>query len=136
MTVLLDAHAFVRFVMGSPKLSNTASSLIEEQTQNKLVSVATLWEIAIKHSLGRLTLKAPFDHIIPQQLRRNGFDVLDISLGHLNALITLPFHHRDPFDRLLIAQAVMNYFQSLAPISRSTLTTSSGFGRISCASTS
>lgn len=110
MTVLLDAHAFLWFVMGSSKLSDTARSLIEEQTQNKLVSVVTLWEIAIKHSLGRLTLKAPFDHIIPQQLSRNGFDVLNISLGHLNALITLPFHHRDPFDRLLIAQAINEQF--------------------------
>ncbi len=110
MTVLLDAHTFLWFVMGSPKLSATARSLIEEQAQNKLVSVVTLWEIAIKHSLGRLTLNTAFDQIIPQPLSRNGFDVLNISVGHLNALITLPFHHRDPFDRLLISQAVNEQF--------------------------
>ena len=64
MTALLDAHAFLWFITGSPKLSGTARSVIEEQSQTRLLSVASLWEIALKHSLGRLTLAAPFKEII------------------------------------------------------------------------
>lgn len=107
MTALLDAHAFLWFITGSPKLSNKARSVIEEQSQTSLLSVASLWEIAIKHSLGRLTLAAPFNQIIPLQLNTNGIGLLGIELAHLDVLVTLPFHHRDPFDRLLIAQAIV-----------------------------
>jgi PIN domain nuclease of toxin-antitoxin system len=107
MTALLDAHAFLWFIAGSPKLSNTARSVIEEQTQTRLLSVASLWEIAIKHSLGRLTLAAPFNQIIPLQLSANGIGLLGIEVDHLDALVSLPFHHRDPFDRLLITQAMV-----------------------------
>jgi PIN domain nuclease of toxin-antitoxin system len=107
MTVLLDAHAFLWFIAGNPKLSNAARTFIEEQTQTRLLSVASLWEIAIKHSLGRLTLAAPFNQIIPPQLNANGIGLLGIEVEHLNALVTLPFHHRDPFDRLLIAEAIV-----------------------------
>ena len=107
MTALLDAHAFLWFITGSAKLSSTARSVIEEQSQTRLLSVASLWEIAIKHSLGRLTLAAPFKEIIPLQMNTNGIGLLAIELGHLDALVTLPFHHRDPFDRLLIAQAMV-----------------------------
>jgi len=107
MTALLDAHAFLWFIAGNSKLSNTARSVIEEQAQTRLVSVVSLWEIAIKLSLGRLTLTAPFNQIIQLQLNANGFGLLGIELAHLDALATLPFHHRDPFDRLLIAQAMV-----------------------------
>lgn len=107
MTVLLDAHAFLWFIVGNPKLSNTARRVIEEQAQIRLLSVASLWEIAIKHSLGRLTLAVPFSQIIPLQLNTNGIGLLGIEFEHLDALVTLPFHHRDPFDRLLIAQAMV-----------------------------
>lgn len=107
MTALLDAHAFLWFIAGSPKLSNIARGSIEEQTQTRLLSVASLWEIAIKSSLGRLTLLAPFNQVIPLQLNANGIGLLGIELEHLDALVTLPFHHRDPFDRLLITQAMV-----------------------------
>lgn len=105
MTVLLDAHAFLWFIAGNTKLSNTARSFIEDQSQTKLLSVASLWEIAIKHSLGRLALTIPFGQLIQQSL--NGFSLLSIEVDHLEALVNLPFHHRDPFDRLLIAQAIV-----------------------------
>jgi PIN domain nuclease of toxin-antitoxin system len=107
MTALLDAHAFLWFIAGDPTLSNTARSVIEQQTQKRLLSVASLWEIAIKHSLGRLKLAASFNQIIPSQLNANGVGLLGIELEHLETLVTLPFHHRDPFDRLLIAQAMV-----------------------------
>ena len=110
MTAILDAHAFLWFIAGDPKLSNTARQVIEDQTNTRLLSIASLWEIVIKHSLGRLTLAVPFDEIIPTQLHTTGVNLLGVQLEHLNALVTLPFHHRDPFDRLLIAQAMVGHF--------------------------
>lgn len=110
MTAILDAHAFLWFIAGNPKLSNTARLLIEDQANTKLLSVASLWEIVIKHSLGRLKLSVPFNQLIPAQLHASGINLLGIELEHLNTLVTLPFHHRDPFDRLLIAQAMAGQF--------------------------
>jgi PIN domain nuclease of toxin-antitoxin system len=106
MRLLLDTHVFLWFIMGSPLLSAEARALIEDERNRKFISVASLWEIAIKSSIGKLSLSAPFDQLIPQQLSSNGFELLPIELTHLATLTTLPFHHRDPFDRLLIAQAV------------------------------
>ena len=107
MKLLLDTHAFLWFIMGSPHLSATARSLIEDAAIEKFVSLGSLWEIAIKSSLGKLTLSMPFDVLIPQQLDLNGFELLDIEVGHAAMVAALPFHHRDPFDRLLIAQAAV-----------------------------
>lgn len=107
MSALLDSHAFLWFITGSAKLSSTARSVIEDQSQQRLLSVASLWEIAIKQSLGRLTLAGPFKKIIPLQLKTNGIELLSIEFDHLDVMVTLPFHHRDPFDRLLIAQAML-----------------------------
>jgi PIN domain nuclease of toxin-antitoxin system len=107
MRLLLDTHTFLWFIMGSPHLSAAARSLIEDAANEKFVSVASLWEIAIKLSIGKLTLSAPFDVLIPQQLSLNGFELLNIEIEHAAVVATLPFHHRDPFDRLLIAQAAV-----------------------------
>jgi len=105
MKLLLDTHTFLWFIMGSPNLSTTARALIEDVANEKFLSVASLWEIAIKLSIGKLMLSAPFDVLIPQQLSLNGFELLNIEIDHAALVATLPFHHRDPFDRLLIAQA-------------------------------
>ena len=107
MKVLLDTHAFLWFIMGSANLSVNARALIEDPANERLLSVASLWEIAIKTSFGKLTLSAPFDELIPAQLKLNGIDLLNIKVDHLSTLTTLPFHHRDPFDRLIIAQAIV-----------------------------
>jgi len=107
MRLLLDSHAFLWFIMGSANLSVNARALIEDPANERLLSVASLWEIAIKTSLGKLTLSAPFDELIPAQLKLNGIDLLNIKVDHLSTLTTLPFHHRDPFDRLIIAQAIV-----------------------------
>ena len=106
MKLLLDTHAFLWFVMGSDNLSVNARALIENPANENLLSVASLWEMAIKVSLGKLTLSAPFDELIPEQLKLNGIGLLNIKTDHLSLLAKLPFHHRDPFDRLLIAQAI------------------------------
>lgn len=77
----------------------------------KFVSVASVWEMAIKLSLGRLAVAQPFDVVMRAQLEQNGFTLLPIALPHLATVSTLPFHHRDPFDRLLIAQAKVEQLQ-------------------------
>lgn len=107
MRLLLDTHAFLWFIMGSANLSVNARALIENPANERLLSVASLWEVAIKVSLGKLTLSAPFDELIPAQLKLNGIDLLSIKVDHLSTLTTLPFHHRDPFDRLIIAQSMV-----------------------------
>ena len=107
MNLILDTHSFLWFIMGSPRLSGNARALIEDDAHDKRLSTASLWEMAIKLSLGRLTLAEPFGALIPQQLRVSGIEILNIAIDHLAVLTTLPFHHRDPFDRLIIAQAIV-----------------------------
>src|SRR3712207_310151 len=104
MKVLLDTAAFLWFVMGDAKLSAAARSAIEEPANGKFVSIASAWEIAIKTSIGKLTLGEPFEVLVPREIRQNGFHLLPIELTHLAELVKLPLRHRDPFDRLLIAQ--------------------------------
>ncbi len=105
MNILLDTHTFLWFVDDNSRLSQSARVLIESEDSQPFLSVASLWEIAIKISLGKLTLKQPYETFIPQQLALNGIGVLNISLEHTAAIATLPFHHRDPFDRLIAVQA-------------------------------
>ena len=111
MKLLLDTHTFLWFIMGNANLSANGRVLIEDQANEKFLSVASLWEIAIKVSIGKLTLSASFNTLIPRQLSINGFELVDLEVSHAAALISLPFHHRDPFDRLLIAQAMVEQMQ-------------------------
>lgn len=106
MKLLLDTHSFLWFVLDNPKLSTLAKSLIENRENQRLLSKASLWEMAIKQSIGKLRLSLPFTSFITQQLNLNEIQVLDITIEHLAVVSTLPLHHRDPFDRLIIAQAV------------------------------
>jgi PIN domain nuclease of toxin-antitoxin system len=106
MRLLLDTHALLWFIAGSPDLSSDARTSIEDPANEKLVSIASIWETAIKVSVGKMTLSAPFDDLFPHQLQINGFDLLPIRIEHAAAVSALPFHHRDPFDRLLAAQAI------------------------------
>ena len=106
MRVLLDTSIFLWFIAGSDKLSINARNLIDDINNELILSVASLWEIAIKVSIGKITLLQPFGQLIPDQLQNNGIEVLPIELKHLSAMIELPFHNRDPFDRLIIAQGI------------------------------
>ena len=106
MTLLLDTHAFLWFFIGSSSLSAKARAAIEDVSNEKFFSIASLCEIAIKISIGKLTLSKPFEDIFPDQLTNNGIDLLNITTAHVSALTKMPFYHRDPFDRLLIAQAM------------------------------
>src|SRR5437763_9216996 len=106
MTLLLDAHALLWFLWADPRLSAVAKALIEDPQNRKLVSVATCWEIAIKAGLGKLVLGEPSHSFLSREIARNNFDLLAISFDHATGVETLPRHHGDPFDRLLITQAL------------------------------
>ncbi len=106
MRFLLDTHIFLWFIAGSERLRDPARSLLIDPENEALLSVASLWEIAIKINLGKLTLERPFEELIPEQLSVADIDRLPIRMEHLTALLKLPLHHRDPFDRLIIAQAL------------------------------
>jgi PIN domain nuclease of toxin-antitoxin system len=105
MNILLDTHAFLWFINDDPQLSDAAKRLIEDEESQPFLSVASLWEMAIKISLGKLTLKQPYEVFLLQQLSVNGIGILNITLRHAAEVATLPFHHRDPFDRLLVVQS-------------------------------
>lgn len=105
MNLLLDTHTLLWFTAGDSSLSQSACSAIEDLNNNRYVSVASLWEIAIKVSINKLTLSEPFETLIPEQLAENRIELLDISVEHTALIASMPFHHRDPFDRLVAAQA-------------------------------
>ncbi len=107
MKYLLDTHTLIWFLMGDKKLSDKARGLIDNPDNRKFLSIASLWEIAIKVSLGKLALNKPVEKLFPEQLHFNRIEILDITVDNLIKLTTLPFHHRDPFDRLIIAQALV-----------------------------
>lgn len=105
MRVLLDTHAFIWGFLDDPRLSLAARRAITE-APDRYVSIASCWEMAIKVSRGKLTFAKPLDRILPEQLGLGGFQLLPVDLDDVARLATLPFHHRDPFDRMLVAQAL------------------------------
>ena len=106
MKLLLDTHAFLWWVGDTRGLSRKARSAIGSGRNECFVSVASGWEIAVKVSLGNLRIESSLDRFLPEQLAANGFQPLAIDLKHTARVATLSFHHRDPFDRLLAAQAL------------------------------
>ena len=105
MRLLVDTHAFLWFIDDDRRLSGQARELMTG-TNELLLSTASLWEMAIKISLGRLTIPLPYSEFIRQQLSINRIEILPIGIDHLSLVAELPFHHRDPFDRMLIAQGL------------------------------
>ena len=105
MTLLMDTHVFLWWITDQPRVSPTARNAISDPDNRVLLSAASGWEIAIKSALGRLELPAPPAKFIPQQMRQNSFEALPVSMYHALEVHALPAHHRDPFDRLLIAQS-------------------------------
>jgi PIN domain nuclease of toxin-antitoxin system len=105
MDLLLDTHAALWYLQDSPNLSPAVGEILEATENNLYLSIASLWEIAIKHGLGKLEFEFSFQDL-PELL--TGFDikVLPIAFEHTERYLTLPLHHRDPFDRMLVAQAV------------------------------
>lgn len=105
-SVLLDTHAFLWFIAGSENLSGRARKTIESEENDIVVSMASIWEMSIKVSIGKLVTHRPLRALVPAQLESNGFELLPIEVGHCLRVSELPMHHRDPFDRLLISQAL------------------------------
>jgi PIN domain nuclease of toxin-antitoxin system len=104
-TLLLDTHTFIWFIEGDPKLPLVIRTSIENQYNFSFVSTVSLWEIAIKVSLGKLELNTDFSRL-KLLIDQNGFQMLNINFEHLERVKILPYHHRDPFDRLIIAQGM------------------------------
>ncbi len=105
MRLLLDTHAFL-WLLGSPeKLSRTALQACQDPDNTLWLSLVSVWEIQLKVQLKKLQLDAPLSELIKTSLAENQVELLPIELAHILALDGLPYHHRDPFDRLLITQA-------------------------------
>ncbi len=107
MRVLLDTHAFLWFALDDARLSASAQSVMTDGGNELLLSPASYWEMAIKVSLGKYTIDEEFEPFMENQIKANGLSVLAVTVRHAAAVVALPFHHRDPFDRLLIAQAMV-----------------------------
>ena len=106
MNLLLDTHTFLWFVNDDPRLSNHLKDLIENENNIRYLSIASLWEMSIKYNLGKLTLAPSYEEFVEQEIITSSINLLNIELEHLKINATLPFHHRDPFDRLIIAQSM------------------------------
>ena len=106
MKLLLDTHAFLWFIEGNLNLSDVVKNAIEDQNNQKFLSVASLWEMSIKISIGKLELGMTFTELINREVYENTIELLEIKPEHLDELTKLPFNHKDPFDRLIIAQGL------------------------------
>lgn len=118
MNYLLDTHAFLWFINGDQELSKKALNLIEDSKNVIYLSVASLWELAIKISINKLTLDEPFETFIPYHIALNNIITLDISIEDLTDVAKLPLHHKNPFDRLIISQSRTNLFPVLGKDSK------------------
>lgn len=105
MRLLLDTQAFLWFLLDDERLSSHARTAIG-QTEILYLSPASHWEIAIKIALGKYALPEPYTQFMERELAANNITILPIEIGHTAHLTALPFHHRDPFDRLIISQAL------------------------------
>jgi len=104
MDLLLDTHAFLWYITGDKQLTDKIVKKINDSTNRCFISIASIWEIVIKLSLGKLEIVGGF-HTIEDFLQNNDFEILPIDFDDTKRLLTLEFHHRDPFDRMIIAQA-------------------------------
>lgn len=105
MDLLFDTHSFIWWADEPAKLSAAALAALEDESNRLLLSDVSVWEMQIKVQLGKMSLKLPIEDLISSQQKNNGVEVLQITTEHILALDALPLHHKDPFDRLLIAQS-------------------------------
>lgn len=105
MNLLIDTHALIWFITDSDKLPQKTKAIIENKENDCFVSIATYWEIGIKNSIGRLNLNSELKTIF-QIIEETGFEAIPITTSHILINASLAFHHQDPFDRLIIAQAI------------------------------
>ncbi len=106
MRLLLGTHIFIWFVLSPGQISAAALAAIQNPQNRIFLSLVSAWEMSIKSGSGKLSLTQPIEPFVEDQARRNRFEILPITLPHIAAVERLPQHHRDPFDRLLIAQSI------------------------------
>lgn len=104
MRYIIDTQAFIWYAVGNEKLSKNALAIIESDATCH-ISIASIWEMAIKSSIGKLTFQQPFEELISMQISLNDYKVLGLEIPHVFQLSDLPLYHKDPFDRILIAQS-------------------------------
>ena len=102
MNILLDTHILLWYLTDSPRLSKEYNVIIENPKNQLFFSIAGLWEMAIKSSIGKLELLHPIDKLVPSEMA-----ILNLKMSHIKNVQTLPLHHKDPFDRMIISQAMM-----------------------------
>ena len=110
MRLLLDTHAFLWFIQEDDKLTSTALKYIQDEENQLYLSVASLWEVAIKTNLGKMKLDGTFEQFFIHHLRENRCLLMPIRFSDIVSVSTLPHHHRDPFDRMLVAQTLMHKY--------------------------
>lgn len=101
MKILLDTHTFLWYIWGTDDLGEENRKLIENPSNAKILSIASLWEIAVKVNIGKLRISVPITTLVPSEIQ-----IISINLNHLEVYTQLPLFHRDPFDRLIIAQSI------------------------------
>ena len=106
MEYLIDTHTLLWFLEDSNELSGTAKKVVEDERNRIFISIASLWEISIKTALGRLSIDGSYESIL-NDLIENSIEILPINFAHTVQQNSLPFHHRDPFDRIIVSQAIV-----------------------------
>ena len=107
MKLLLDTHSFIWFVEGNPQLSLNSRELIADPENQVFLSIVSIWEMAIKDGLGKLDLRQPLNELVATQISLNDISVLPLTVEHALYVRDLPLHHRDPFDRIIIGQGII-----------------------------
>ena len=127
MNLLLDTHTFLWMALDDPQLSETARGKLSDTENELYLSPASYWEIAVKISIGKYNLTEPLTAFVKREIVANNLKVLPIDVDHTAEISTLPFHHKDPFDRMLVAQSMVENFPL---VSRDTIFDQYGVVRI------
>lgn len=106
MRFLIDTHVFLWFIDNAKELSKTAKEILEDGDNDIFISIASLWEISIKTALGKLSIKGNYKSVI-DDVNDNSIQILPVTFAHTVEQNQIPFHHRDPFDRIIVSQAIV-----------------------------
>ena len=116
MKYIVDTHALIWIVTEDSRLSNKAKKIYLDNKNDIYLSMASVWELAIKSSLKKISLGMPLEEFVDEHVRGNDIGIIDIQLPHVLGIELLPFHHRDPFDRLIISHLISVLFSPVHPI--------------------
>ena len=127
MKLLLDTHALLWFAEDSPQMPDHVKAILEDGRNDKFVSVASIWEIAIKYRIGKLALSSPPEKYLPDILSEGGMTIMSVLFDHALLVSKLEMYHKDPFDRLLVSQCLL---EDMTLISGDTILDSYGVNRL------